>query len=149
MTSFDTFIAVTKIAAALTTWNEQLIDQPEVYCLAQNIYHEARGEGVAGQVAVASVTMNRMRDPSFPDTVCGVVFQPYQFSWTNDKTWRITDEEAWDQAVEVAALAYLGMIDDNVRGATFYYAHEKANPDWAARFSHVAYVGNHRFMREE
>ncbi|HIE75488.1 MAG TPA: cell wall hydrolase, partial [Gammaproteobacteria bacterium] len=54
----------------------------EVGCLALNIYHEARGESHDGQVAVAAVTLNRMQSASYPDTVCGVVWQPHQFSWT-------------------------------------------------------------------
>ena len=54
-----------------------------VICLALNIYHEARGEPIEGQRAVASVTLNRTLDPRWPSTVCGVVYDPQQFSWTS------------------------------------------------------------------
>ena len=46
-----------------------------VMCLALNLYHEARGESLAGNLAVGFVTMNRVADPRYPDTVCGVVKQ--------------------------------------------------------------------------
>ena len=57
-------------------------DEAEVVCLAENIYHEARGEGIEGMLAVGHVTMNRVESSRFPDTVCGVVRQTkYIKSW--------------------------------------------------------------------
>jgi spore germination cell wall hydrolase CwlJ-like protein len=58
------------------------LSEDELGCLVANIYHEARGEDALGQAAVAHVTLNRVRSPSYSDTVCGVVWQPGQFSWT-------------------------------------------------------------------
>jgi hypothetical protein len=46
-----------------------------IFCLALNVYFEARNEPVEGKVAVAQVVMNRKADPRFPDTICGVVYQ--------------------------------------------------------------------------
>src|SRR5919106_4678476 len=51
-------------------------------CLARNVYYEARGEPIAGQYAVAEVTMNRKASPRYPKTVCEVVYQKEAFSWT-------------------------------------------------------------------
>ena len=66
---------------------EQIGDFPfvtaEKKCLTDNIYHEARGEGVIGWKAVAAVTINRTRHYNFPDTICKVVYQKGQFSWTS------------------------------------------------------------------
>jgi len=59
-------------------------DLTDVQCLALNIYHEARGEDMLGQELVAQVTMNRVFHSAYPDTVCGVVRQHRQFSWTQD-----------------------------------------------------------------
>ena len=56
----------------------------EIYCGAQNVYHESRGEPDLGMVAVAQVVSNRIKSPRFPDTVCEVVYQHKQFSWVND-----------------------------------------------------------------
>jgi len=55
-----------------------------VQCMALNIYHEARGEHLNGQYAVAMVTLNRVASRHYPDSVCGVVLQSFQFSWTHD-----------------------------------------------------------------
>ena len=68
-------------------------------CMTANIYHEARGESLKGQYAVAHVVMNRVHHEQFPNSVCEVVFQPKQFSWThtiNDP--RPTEYHAWSQA---------------------------------------------------
>ena len=57
-------------------------------CLAMNVYHEARGQGLAGQVAVMHVTLNRVEDPRFPNNICGVVYQgPVRPSWKNNGTY--------------------------------------------------------------
>ena len=52
-------------------------------CLALAVYHEARGEPLIGQKAVAEVVMNRVASDRFPDTICGVVMQPKQFSFVS------------------------------------------------------------------
>ena len=73
-------------------------------CLSLNVYFEARNQPVAGQVAVAQVTMNRVADPRYPDTVCEVVYDHKQFSWYWDgKSDRPVEEEAWEQAQLIAS----------------------------------------------
>ena len=52
-----------------------VFDIDEARCLAENIYHEARNQGTAGWLAVAAVTLNRVTDDRFPDSICDVVFQ--------------------------------------------------------------------------
>lgn len=60
---------------------QPVFDAKEVHCLAQAIYHEARGESFEGKQAVARVVLNRTVDPEFPNTVCKVVHQKGQFQW--------------------------------------------------------------------
>ena len=79
-----------------------LAQPSEVDCLARNIYHEARGESEAGWMAVAWTTLNRTRDERFPDTVCKVVAQPHQFSWTGMKL-KVRDVDLYKRIREVAA----------------------------------------------
>lgn len=132
-----------------------------VLCLAMNVYYEARGEGVAGQMAVAQVTMNRVKDKRFPNTVCGVVTQHKQFSWTNTMlvkgnyygrigyklkpAYFPKNERAWESSVRVARMVINGEVADITNGAIFY--HEKSiSPYWQpGRQSYVAEVGNHIF----
>lgn len=74
-----------------------------VQCLALNIYHEARGEPLMGQYAVAMVTLNRVGSRHYPDSVCGVVLQGYQFSWTHDgKSDQPDDFASWKLSYNLA-----------------------------------------------
>ncbi|MGB0683914.1 MAG: cell wall hydrolase [Magnetovibrionaceae bacterium] len=91
-------------------------------CLAENIYFEARGEPVIGQIAVAQVTMNRAASSRYPDSVCKVVHQPYQFSWTLEKQPGEREEGAWHEARRIAFLALAGQLRDPTMGATHYHA---------------------------
>lgn len=84
-TSRKLFLSFVLIIACTLTRAED-IQEPihnrhEVECLTKTIYFEARGEPVKGQMAVAWVTLNRVKHEKFPDTVCGVVHQPGQYSW--------------------------------------------------------------------
>lgn len=130
-------------------------------CLALNIYHEARGESIIGQHAVAQVTMNRAdRDPK---KVCSVVTASKQFSWTNDsfklvkKTkggYALTEKgepkDAWawevSRRIASATLARANEPDYFVRGATFYHC-TWVRPVWRHQFKLVTIIGNHKFYR--
>ena len=110
-------------------------NKKELECLATNIYHEARGEPLKGQVAVALVTLNRVADPRYPKTICKVVFQKNQFSWTNVSTKIVYDLESLDAAIK--AVNYKGVFE-----ATHYHA-THVNPNW--KLKQVAKIGNHVF----
>ncbi|HEX6319959.1 MAG TPA: cell wall hydrolase, partial [Burkholderiales bacterium] len=108
-------------------------------CLSLNIYHEARGEPDAGQVAVAYVTLNRARVKNM--SVCDVVVEPHQFSWTTGGVmmrmngWSLmphmvpTDLRALRKAVQIAQLAMSGKVEDPTQGALFYHA-DYVSPYW-------------------
>jgi len=137
-----------------------------MHCLATNIYHEARGESYAGKVAVANVTMNRVKNKKFPNTVCGVVYQAQtrenwkgnmvpkrnkcQFSWYCDgKSDWPTDQDAW---IEAQQIAYNMVVFNDARGltegATHYHA-TYVSPEWARDFALVGRIGEHIFYRWE
>ena len=116
----------------------------DVECLAKNIYHEARGEGLAGKVAVAQVTVNRVASKQFQSTVCGVVYAPSQFSWTLDKRKRVRDEKAWQASVSIAR----AVLTQAVRLPNFpalYFHTPQVNPRWNRDKTVVARIGNHIF----
>lgn len=107
------------------------LDKKELECMALNVYHEARSERIEGQIAVAHVTMNRVKHEYFPDTICDVVYQNKQFSWT----WTVPDHRpkekaAWKQAQVIARDVMIGNTVDPSEGATFYHANY-VNPFWA------------------
>lgn len=115
------------------------IDKTELMCVAQNVYFEARGESIMDQIYVANVTMNRVKDKRWPDTPCEVVYQPYQFSWTNEKGKQKQIAKAvesseykqklWTQIVESSALVMVGLINDQTNGANHYHRRD-VRPHW-------------------
>jgi spore germination cell wall hydrolase CwlJ-like protein len=124
------------------------IDAKELSCLAKNIYHEARGEPLEGQLAVAIVTLNRVNHRDFPKDICSVVYQrtatTCQFSWVCDKTLAIRDLNKFVQAVEIARIAIEGRESiDEISKALYYHA-DYVNPGWHQK-TKVAKIGRHIF----
>lgn len=116
----------------------------DIECLAKNIYHEARGEGLAGKIAVAQVTVNRVHSGKFQPTVCGVVYAPSQFSWTLDRRKRVRDQQAWQASVSIAR----AVLTQAVRLPEFpalYFHTPQVNPRWNRDKTVVARIGNHIF----
>nr|WP_145636078.1 cell wall hydrolase [Neorhizobium alkalisoli] len=123
-------------------------------CLASGIYFEARGESVRGQAAVAQVILNRVRNPAYPDTICGVVYQnedwrnrcQFSFACDNIKD-RIGSQEHWQTAREVAMAVTAGKIWlPEVGSATHYHA-VYVRPAWAKTMKKVGRIGLHVFYR--
>jgi spore germination cell wall hydrolase CwlJ-like protein len=122
-------------------------------CLTMAIYYEAASETTAGQQAVAQVVMNRLRHPSYPNTVCGVVFQGSQrstgcqFSFTCDGSLaRKPQAAAWNRARRVASAALGGFVFAPVGLATHYHT-TAIYPYWAPSLTVVGTIGAHRFYR--
>ncbi|MBY3185949.1 cell wall hydrolase [Rhizobium laguerreae] len=126
----------------------------EQQCLASGIYFEARGESVKGQAAVAQVILNRVRNPSYPKTICGVVYQNEdwrnrcQFSFACDSIKdRVNSEYHWRVARDVAMAVTSGKIWlPQVGSATHYHA-VYVRPKWARTMEKVGRIGLHVFYR--
>lgn len=119
----------------------------EIECLAKNIYWEGRSESLAGQTAIGLVTLNRVRDKHYPDTICGVVYDPAQFSWYWDgQSDKINDKEAYDIAYNIAITltTYSQNLFDFTHGSIYYHA-DYVNPYWAKAVSHNITIGKHIF----
>jgi len=126
-------------------------DELDVFCLAKNIYHEARGEPLLGQYAVAQVTVNRMKHARYPDTICNVVMQPAQFSWTSksNNKWNTPSGNSWESAIFVAKSVLLSGV--RVRGmdeVLFFHA-TYVSPNWASSEYKVARIGLHVFYSND
>lgn len=115
-------------------------------CLAAAVYHESKGEPLAGQLAVAEVIINRARSGRFASTLCGVVTQRSQFSFVRGG--RIPSpprsSAAWRTAVAIAHIALDDVADSPVSNALFFHA-RYVSPRW--RLRRLAAVGNHIFYR--
>ena len=124
-----------------------------VRCLANAIYYEAALEPVDGQRAVAQVVVNRVRDPNFPKSVCGVVYEGWerltgcQFSFTCDGALvRAPIAALWRDARAVAEAALTGYVQKDVGSATHYHADYVA-PYWAPTLVKINQIGAHIFYR--
>ena len=134
------------LAAILLTFGMSLDfmqKREQLYCGAQNIYHESRGESNLGQIAVSNVVRNRVKSKHYPNTICEVVWQPKQFSWTHDgRSDEPTNRKAFVKAVW---LHLISKVFDRTKGATHFYAHEKVTPHWADALTVTNIIGHHTF----
>jgi hypothetical protein len=122
-------------------------------CLTQGVYYEAALESTEGQEAVAQVILNRVRDPNYPNTVCGVVFEGAerttgcQFSFTCDGALSQAPVGwAWNRARTVAERALSGYVATKVGTATHYHA-DYVHPWWAPTLGKITQIGAHIFYR--
>ncbi|WP_245228526.1 cell wall hydrolase [Pontixanthobacter sp. CEM42] len=122
-------------------------------CMTKAIYYEAASEATAGQRAVAQVVLNRVSHPSYPNSVCGVVFQGSerktgcQFSFTCDGSLnRKASSAAWARAQGVAQKALSGSVYSPVGLATHYHT-IWISPYWAPSLDHIGTIGAHRFYK--
>lgn len=112
----------------------------DINLLARLVYGEARGETYTGQVAVAAVVLNRVKSSSFPNTISGVIYQPYAFTAVNDGQINLTPN---DSAYKAAKAAMNGW--DPTGGAIYYYNPSKATSSWIYSRKVVATIGDHIF----
>lgn len=117
----------------------------ELHCLALNVYHEARSEPDEGKFAVARVTLNRVQSPRYPNSICEVVWQRRQFSWTRDgRSDMPYNRDAWKEALWVATITRDFNPLSMVGRATHYHA-IYVQPMWAASHRRIRQIGKHIF----
>lgn len=118
----------------------------EMRCLAVAVYYESKGEPLEGQLAVAQVILNRRDSGRFASSICGVVYQRGQFSFTWDKRPdRPANSEMWRTAQAIAVIAATDDWREIVPDATHFHA-RRVSPGWN-RLQRVSAVGNHIFYR--
>ena len=137
-------------AAPILTW-EPVISQAEIECMAKNIYFEAAVESTAGQLAVAQVTMNRVKSSYYPNTVCEVVYEGKHYTTSKGEQFPVRDRcqfswycdgkgddvkhkgKLWDSAHDLARYVLKRRHDliDITDGATHYHATYIDAPRWA------------------
>jgi spore germination cell wall hydrolase CwlJ-like protein len=112
----------------------------DIKCLVDTVYYEARGESFKGQVLVAKTILNRVSNKYYPNTVCDVVYQPYQYSWTQTKQ-QEPHPILWYRALDAAyaALSYNSKV--------MYFHTKDISPDWAQSKQFLLAEGNHIFYK--
>jgi len=126
----------------------------EQNCLTAGIYFESRGEPVRGQAAVAQVILNRVKNPAYPNSICGVVYQNKewrnrcQFSFACDRIKdRVKDPKRWSMASYVARETTEGRIWLTTVGSATHYHAAYVNPKWASTMRRAGRIGLHIFYR--
>jgi spore germination cell wall hydrolase CwlJ-like protein len=131
--------------------------ETQLECLAMNIYREAGHESFEGKVAVAQVTMNRVKDGRFGDDVCGVIYKKNvvmekvvcQFSWACDSAAkaRPVNQSAYRESYEVAKKVLLEGFQLSVLKDALYFHATHINPQWS--LDKIGQIGNHIFYRQK
>ena len=134
------FLTLTKENVALAAGNYQ----NELQLLARCVNGEARGEPYTGQVAVAAVILNRVKHPSFPNTISGVIYQKGAFTATVDG--QINVPISTDSSVYKACRDAMNGWDPT-GGAIYYYNPKKTTNQWIYSREVVKIIGNHRFAK--
>lgn len=112
----------------------------DISLLARLIYGEARGESYTGQVAVGAVVLNRVRSSSFPNTIAGVIYQPYAFTAVSDGQINLTP----NATARKAAIAAMNGWDPSY-GAIYYYNPSTATSSWIFSRQTTVVIGDHVF----
>jgi len=134
------------------------VSKADLVCMALNDYWEARGETMAGRLAVAQVVLNRVEDRRFPSNICDVVkhsrswrLHRCQFSWYCDARSDVPrNSGAWQRSLSLAtAILQQGFVrQDETQGALWYHA-DYVSPGWATRLSVSKRVGSHIFYNDQ
>lgn len=126
------------------------ISKKQLNCLTEAVYHEARGETVAGQRLVAKTILQRTKSKDFPNTVCGVISQKSQFSYRSKRGSRAAaaiKEPATYKKIESLMKKEATNFTPSKSNPLYFYNPRKANPSWAKRMRVVKRSGNHVFLR--
>ena len=121
---------------------------PDIKCLAQAVYFEARGEALTGQLAVARVVMNRASSGLYPSDYCSVVTQRSQFSFVHNGHIPNADESsgAWLHAKAIARIAHEDLWRSEAGNALYFHA-SYVHPGWANQKTQLARIDTHIFYR--
>ena len=130
-----------KMGITLTgTSSSSTYNSNDRYLLAKVIYAEARGESYTGQVAIGAVVLNRVKDSRFPNTVSGVIYQPWAFTAVNDGQINLEPNQKAYQAADDALNGW-----DPTYGSVYYYNPQTATSKWIYSTKYVTQIGKHIF----
>ena len=138
--------------------NHKVQKLTDLQCLTANLYFEARGEKPVGMLAVADVTKNRVQSKKYPDSICAVVFQRKQFSWSHQQSWnsiqkvlngsvsdfKVADRAAYHRAKEIAQNSIKGLLKVLPESSLHYHA-TYVKPSWSRKMKKYATIGTHVF----
>ena len=133
----------------------KIVPKTDLQCMAENIYYEAGSQSYAGKIAVGQVVLNRVKSPSYPRTICGVIYEGSagsqagncQFAWTCSKKLPVSrSSDNWFQSLRAATdlLQNKDRLIDIVEGATSFHA-SSVRPTWTKKLKFIGQIGEHLF----
>lgn len=132
------------------SYDAKQVDTKSLNCLAKNVYFESRNQSELGQIAVARVTINRTNNGTYPSSICDVVYQHCQFSWTcSRKQSIISDKDSWNKSVHIARLVLAFDYYQNVVKDATYYHVVNVHPNWSKQMVKVGQIDDQIFYREK
>lgn len=139
-----TLLLIPSICFGSTTVNSD-----DLKCMTDNLYFEAAGEPILGQAMVGHSVINRVKDSRWKDSVCGVIYQPKQYSWTLSPTKEIDDFKTY-QFLESLAFTLLSNMDSQeATGVTNYLRCDvRDKVDWWKDMTFLGRIGDHCFYKD-
>ena len=141
-------------------WRENIVANNNEYrCAVRNLYHEGRGEGLVGQAFIVKSVLNRVRDTKHPHSICKVIYQRMQFSWTHQipkNKQQVPNKTTSEKELlkQLEALSTVVILLDRVgidftQGSQFYHS-VKVKPNWDySKLEKTNVVGNHVFYKRK
>ena len=144
--STESDMQASSLAALVDAHGDAEAVDGDMKCLAGAVYFESKGESLEGQLAVARVIINRAKSGRFADSLCGVIYQPSQFSFVRRGSMPPIrmESRSWRQAVAIAQIAMEDSWDSRAEGALFFHA-RRVSPGWGK--TKLASIDNHIFYR--
>jgi len=153
-------VSLPKLATTVASWEHifRTTFDPRIlahYCLATAVYFEARSEPQLGQLAVATVIVNRAKTSTYPSSICGVIYQgahrrdACQFSFACDGRSDLPqDDRAWETALAVAARALAKERKQLILPSATHFHADNVNPSWSRSLRRVTKIGRHIFYSQ-
>lgn len=132
----------------LATSDELELSNSERECLLKNVFYEAGIEPIAGKIAVAQVTFNRLDSGKWGNTVCDVVYARSQFSWTKRDSLETPSGILWEQTKKAVDLFERGVRLSPIADSLYYHAEWVSEPRWAKDEYKLAQIGQHIFYKD-
>lgn len=127
-----------------------VLSEKEKHCLVRNIYYEAGVEDMMGKIAVAQVTVNRLKSGRWGNDLCAVVYARKQFSWTLEKA-KLQGSpkgQLWEISMKAKEMFLEGHRVPELKDSMFYHADYIKHPKWSKKMKQVKKIGQHIFYKE-
>lgn len=120
----------------------------DLECLAKNVYYEAGNQDDLGKIAVAQITVNRVKTGFWGENICKVVYSKAQFSWTLHKKLPKPDPERYAESMRVAYHVLHGQRIKGLDHGLYYHADYINTPKWVDPTQYVTKIGQHIFYNK-